>query len=218
MRRPAVTAAVRGRRRRLSATATAGVLVIGLAGGCNDDNSDGESVIDDPPTSDTTPASTVPTAEPKTTKEKAVEAAKQAISDYRSTDYEVARQPRAISDQELRQVAVGGGYNDISNDRSYYSRNGYRAIGAPKIVDISVQWVKLAHKPNQQPPLIPTVLIDICNDVSGTNVVDKTGHSVVDPARPDRFAMSYWVSNYDWPNPDGWRVSETETELTTCAR
>jgi hypothetical protein len=215
MRRP--TTAVGGRRRSAAAAAAAGVLVIGLAAACNDDNGDGESVIDNDPPSDTTPASTEPTAEPKTPNEKAIEAAKQAVRDFYEVDNAAAARPREASDEDFRQVATLDGFNDLHNDNAFYRRKGWKQNGETQIVGMKVRWVKLANKPKQQPPLIPTVRIDVCYDVSDVNVVDKTGHSVVDPSRPDRGLTQLWVHNYQWPSPDGWKVGATEGELKPCA-
>jgi hypothetical protein len=215
MRRAHPTPAPWARRRLLAASTLAGLLVLGLTAACNNDNGD-ESVIDDNPPSDTTPVSTEPTSEPATPKEKAAEAAKQAIRDYYRVSNATTAHAHRVSEKVFPRVAVYQGINELHNQLVTYRREGIRTVGTPVITDMKVRTVKLAYKPNQQPPLIPTVVIDICNDVSEANVVDKTGHSVVDPSRPDSFQIQIWVYNYDWPDSDGWKVGDTETELKPC--
>ncbi|WP_239455642.1 hypothetical protein [Nocardioides gilvus] len=56
---------------------------------------------------------------------------------------------------------------------------------------------------------VPTVVIDVCWDVSDVDVIDRDGASVVSPGRPDTGWTRYSVANYDYtddPN-GGWRVA-----------
>ena len=52
---------------------------------------------------------------------------------------------------------------------------------------------------------VPTVQIDVCYDVSGVDVLDKDGKSVVTPDRPETGWVRYSVANYQWKEePTGW--------------
>lgn len=67
---------------------------------------------------------------------------------------------------------------------------------------------------------VPTVTIDVCWDVSGADLVDKKGHSVVSATRPDRGWARYTVANHHWStNPSGgWRVADgQDLKRTPCA-
>ena len=67
---------------------------------------------------------------------------------------------------------------------------------------------------------MPTVQIDVCYDVSGVDILDRDGKSVVTPDRPETGWVRYSVANYQWKERprDGWRVaSGTDLERAPCA-
>jgi len=85
---------------------------------------------------------------------------------------------------------------------------GQRQVGSLKVVVLKVGPINM----NDSDPAtgrVPTVSVDACWDVSGTDLVDKGGHSVVSPTRPDRGWTRYTVMNYHWSSHphDGWRIS-----------
>ena len=97
-------------------------------------------------------------------------------------------------------------------------KQGLHQTGATKIVELEVQSVNLDNS-DPKAGKVPTVQIDLCFDVSGVDVVDKDGKSVITPDRPDTGWIQFLVSNYQWgTDPDGsWRVaSSQDIERTPC--
>lgn len=90
--------------------------------------------------------------------------------------------------------------------------------GETKVVELEVQSVNLDNS-DPQAGKVPTVQIDVCFDVSGVDVLDADGKSVVAPDRPDTGWIRYSVANYEWDSdPDGtWRVASSQNiERTPC--
>lgn len=96
---------------------------------------------------------------------------------------------------------------------------GLRQTGSTKLVELTVQSVNLDNS-DPQAGRVPTVQIDVCYDVSGVDVLNSDGASVVSGDRPVTGWVRYLVSNYDWAqNPGtGWRVaSGSDLEREPCA-
>ena len=88
-----------------------------------------------------------------------------------------------------------------------------------RISELKVQSVNLD---NSDPTAgkVPTVVIDVCWDVSKVDVLDKSGKSIVSPDRPDTGWTRYTVANYDYAaDPTGgWRVATgQDLKQTPCA-
>jgi hypothetical protein len=91
--------------------------------------------------------------------------------------------------------------------------------GATQVVTATVQSVNLDNS-NPKTGKVPTVTIDVCWDVSGVDVVNAAGHSVVTSDRPQQGWVRYLVSNYHWTEhpQDGWRVAGGKAlERTSCS-
>ena len=89
----------------------------------------------------------------------------------------------------------------------------------PAISELKVQSVNLD---NSDPTAgkVPTVVIDVCWDVSKVDVLDKSGKSIVSPDRPDTGWTRYTVANYEYAaDPTGgWRVATgQDLKQTPCA-
>ena len=54
--------------------------------------------------------------------------------------------------------------------------------------------------------------VDVCYDVSGVDIVDADGKSVVPDDRPDSGWVRHSVSNYEWASDrsGAWRVATSE--------
>jgi hypothetical protein len=103
----------------------------------------------------------------------------------------------------------------VTGERS----KGLRQVGATRIKTLRVQSVNLD---NSEPSAgkVPTVTIDVCWDVSGADLVDKSGKSVVKPGRAETGWARYTVANYHWSeNPSGgWRIATSQDlKKTSCA-
>lgn len=111
----------------------------------------------------------------------------------------------------------------VSPERRYLeeqavsSRNaGERRVGDIKTKNVSV--VKSDLKPG--PGNYPYVVLRVCEDVSGVNVVDRTGKSTVSADRPDSVpstvTLNYYRPGTEGAESGGWRVYEIETPGDTC--
>lgn len=73
---------------------------------------------------------------------------------------------------------------------------------------VDVQDVRL-HNASPRAGIVPTVVLDVCYDVTEVDVVDSNGKSVVTPDRPDQVTTRLLVSNYTYAKDErgGWRVA-----------
>lgn len=88
---------------------------------------------------------------------------------------------------------------------------GLHQVGSTRIAQLLVQSVNLDNS-DPSAGKVPTVVIDICWDVSNADLVDQSGQSVVSPTRVDRGWTRYTVANYHWSaNPShGWRIASSQ--------
>jgi hypothetical protein len=96
---------------------------------------------------------------------------------------------------------------------------GERQVGATRVAQLKVQSVNLDNS-DPSAGKVPTVVIDVCWDVSKVDVLDKSGQSIVSPDRPDTGWTRYTVANYDYAaDPTGgWRVATgQDLKQTPCA-
>lgn len=86
--------------------------------------------------------------------------------------------------------------------------HGRHQTGDTNVAKLTVQTVNLDN-PDPKAGKVPTVVIDVCWDVSKVDVLDKSGASIVSPDRPDTGWTRYTVANYHFAdNPTkGWRVA-----------
>lgn len=96
---------------------------------------------------------------------------------------------------------------------------GLRQTGTTRVDELKVQAIDLENA-DPSAGKVPTVMIDVCWDVSKADLVGKNGQSVVSPSRADRGWTRYTVANYHWSqNPSGgWRVADgQDLKQTPCA-
>lgn len=120
---------------------------------------------------------------------------------------------------ELKTVAIGTQLAAQTRLVKNGRQRGLRQVGSTRIVQLKVQSVDLE---NSDPSVgkVPTAAVDICWDVSGADLQDERGQSVVSPQRADRGWTRYTVANYHWSqNPtDGWRIaSSQDLKQSPCA-
>ena len=92
-------------------------------------------------------------------------------------------------------------------------------IGSLVIADTKVQSVSLDNS-DPSAGKVPSVVIDVCWDVSKVDVVNANGTSVISPSRPDRGWTRLTVANYNYAaDPrSGWRVaSGQDIRQAPCA-
>lgn len=200
--------------RRFSLLATATAVAIAV-GGCASDGNDPEAT----PTPTSSSSSPAPTTSPtpQSDSEIASEAASAVLRQYYDVRNEL-RQDSSKSLSRLDDVAVS---TELAAQRNLFTKErkqGLHQTGETKVAKLDVTSVNLD---NSDPKVgkVPTVQIDLCFDVSGVDVIDKNGKSVISPDRPDTGWIRFLVSNYQWDNdPEGgWRVaSSQDIERTPC--
>lgn len=190
---------------RPAAGAAAAVIVGLMASGCSSsDPSPSSSPLSTAPTSQTSGAA--PTTASLTQDAQAQAAAivptyLQAIDDLyldpsRSLDeiYQVAVAPDAVTEA----TAIGK-----------FRAQGHRQTGRVQLVSASADSVDLTNSPTASPsPILPTVVVTACVDVSQVGAVDATGQSMVPADRPRYLVEHLSIVNPHYPGPSSWRVSK----------
>ena len=192
-------------KRGVQSVATAALVVAALTS-C----ADGNDPVATPTPSLSSPAPTTSTSTPPSDSEIASEAASVLVTQYYATVDRLAQQPSESLDA-LAMVATGIQLTAQQTALRGQRKAGQKQIGDIKIARLDVQSVNLD---NADPAAgkVPTVQIDVCWDVSGVDVVDATGKSVVSSSRPETGWTRLTVANYHYAaNPaNGWRVATGE--------
>lgn len=202
--------------RRVRAVATAALLLAGMTACANSDGGDPSPA---PSTSTTLTAPTAPTT--TTAPPSDSEMASGAASDLLRSYYAVRNQLRQDPAKPLRLLKTVAISSELAAQRNLFRterRDGLRQTGESRISELTVQSVSLDNS-DPSAGKVPTAQIDVCFDVSGVDVVDSNGTSVVSPDRPDTGWIRYSVANYEWDtDPDGgWRVvSSQDIERAPC--
>ncbi len=189
------------------------VLLLVAGTSCADDDGDPTDPRSNPPAS--SPSSSSPT--PTSPSESATAAATATVNDYYAVRNELRRDPTQPLSR-LKSVTIS---TELTTQQTLFKRErkqGLHQTGETKVVELQVQSVNLDNS-DPQAGKVPTVQIDVCFDVSGVDVLDADGKSVVSPERPDTGWIRYSVANYEWDSdPDGaWRVaSSQDIERTPC--
>ncbi|QKE01792.1 hypothetical protein [Nocardioides marmotae] len=110
--------------------------------------------------------------------------------------------------KKLKSVATSAQLNAVTTLIGRSRDEGQRQTGRTAINELKVQSVNLDNS-DPKAGKIPTVVIDVCWDVSKVDVLDKSGKSIVSPDRPDTGWTRYTVANYDYAAAPtgGWRVA-----------
>jgi hypothetical protein len=121
--------------------------------------------------------------------------------------------------KELETVAIGAQLNAVQTLVGRQQDQGQRQTGTTAISELKVQSVNLDNS-DPDAGKVPTVVIDVCWDVSKVDVLDKSGKSILSPHRPDTGWTRYTVANYEYAaDPTGgWRVATgQDLKQTPCA-
>lgn len=84
-------------------------------------------------------------------------------------------------------------------------------VGTTTVAELMVQSVNLDNS-DPSAGKVPMVAIDVCWDVGGADLVDRSGKSVVSPDRASTGWTRYTVANYHWEkNPTSdWRIASSQ--------
>jgi hypothetical protein len=109
---------------------------------------------------------------------------------------------------DLYSVAVAAEATSEATAIGTFRAQDYRQVGRSKLVTTSVSSIDLTNDPAASPsPVLPTVVVTACVDVSQVQATDAAGASVVPADRPDYLVAQLTVVNIDYPDASSWRVS-----------
>jgi hypothetical protein len=186
------------------ATATAVAVVLGLTvSGCS-------SSGDASSTAPTSPTSSPPSNAGPTTANPSQDAQSQAVAfvpTYLGTIDDLYLDPSRALD-EIYQVAVAPDAVTEATAIGKFRAQGYRQTGRVQLVSASAGSVDLTNSPAASPsPVLPSVVVIACVDVSQVGAVDAAGQSIVPADRPRYLVEQLTVVNPHYPDPSSWRVS-----------
>ena len=152
-----------------------------------------------------TPATTSPTPTPSPEDEAALRA-QEVVRAYLRAQTDCLTDPPTTQITCFDPVAIGTELVNLKNALSSAQAMTTRVVGEIAVASIKLQGVDLKSDAAASPPVVPTVVFDVCADVSGYNVVDKAGKSIVPPDRAATSPLEVSVYNYKYPDQPEWRV------------
>jgi hypothetical protein len=187
------------------ATATAAAVVLGLTGSACSSSGGASSTAPTSSTSSPPSSSAVPT-----TASPSQDAQSQAVAlvpTYLGTIDDLYLDPsRALDD--IYQIAVAPDAVAEATAIGKFRAQGYRQTGRMQLVSASAGSVDLMNSPAASlSPVLPSVVVIACVDVSQVGAVDATGQSIVPSDRPRYLVEQLTVVNPHYPDPSSWRVS-----------
>jgi hypothetical protein len=192
-----------------------GTLMLAAVSAC------GGSDSDPPPSSESSPSSpSAPTTSvsPTSPSDAATAHAAAAMRNYFTVVDELRSDP-AGDLKWMKSVATSAQLDAMVTLVRREQAKGQRQTGTTAISKLAVQSVNLDNS-DPDAAKVPTVVIDVCWDVSKVDVLDESGKSIVSPTRPNTGWTRYTVANYDYAaDPtSGWRVATgQDLKKTPCA-
>ncbi len=104
------------------------------------------------------------------------------------------------------QVAIGTELINMRNTLAAAQGMETRVAGTIAIASVERLAVDLTSKLEETPPIVPTVTLRACADVSAYSILDKDGASIVPADRKPRSLIDVSVYNYKLPDATQWRV------------
>jgi hypothetical protein len=122
------------------------------------------------------------------------------VEKYYAVDEAIAANPR-VPLKRYYEVAQGDYAQSLLQAAQAQRAKGYQVIGKVKVGAPEVRGLLLPHSNGD----VPGATVRVCLDVSGVNVVDKEGKSVVEPGRPSAYieTLSLKKRKYGWRITDG---------------
>jgi hypothetical protein len=191
------------------------ILVIVAANTGDEDPSlpDARQAVKQTPTP--TPTPTTPSPTPTISEEEAAEAAALEIPQkFHDVEGEVRSDPSSVLDEldAYEEVAAGPLLEESKTDAANIPYTGFTQSGAATVISADVLAVDLENSRGISPNG-PSVVIHVCTDVS-TADYERSGEPW-DPG--DEVLSAEWdLRNYDYPDPDGWRVWNIEASDESC--
>ena len=193
-------------------TAAAGIAALALlVSSCTGQ----DDPVAEPTTSSAAPTtSAAPTSSsvvPVSAEDQAVAEATELVTAYYAEIDRVNIDPNADANT-LREVTANEAFDLQLRTALQTKARGLTQIGNVRVLDVTPFSIDLSSDATAQPPKYPTIVMDTCIDVSGVNVVDAEGKSVVAPTRPSQSAARVDVVQFDF----GWRVNKIQSAGQPC--
>ena len=197
------------RDRRLGIVLAAAIIAVIAVSGC--DGSPAPSPTSTSPSSPSESPSPTTTRSPASESEEAAADAEAVVRDYYAVVDELRSDPASDLvglDAVASSIALSSLQRMVERERG----DGWHQTGRTKIVTIDLQGVEL-NNTDADGAVAPLVLLDVCIDVSGVDVLDANGSSVAAAGHPTTGWERQTVINHDRENDPvgGWRVSTSET-------
>jgi hypothetical protein len=201
---------------RRAAQVALGVLVLVLAG-CTDGGTTptatpttSPSAVSSAPSPSESPATPSP-------EDEAAAHAEEVVRAYNRVQVQCLADPPNTPITCFDGVAITTELTTLRNSLSSAQALQTTASGSIEVVSVEVVKVDLANDLSVSPPIVPEVVLRVCEDVSQFNIVDEAGNSVVPADRPDHVLVDLSVLNYAYPDPAQWRVGfVTAVEGSAC--
>jgi hypothetical protein len=192
-----------------------GMLMLAAVSACGGSDTDPPATAEPSSTSPSAPTTSASLSSPS---DAASADATETVRSY-FTVVDQLRSDPAADREKLKSVATSAQLNAVETLIDRQRDEGQRQTGTTAINELQVQSVNLDNS-DPKAGRVPTVVMDVCWDVSRVDVLDKSGKSVVSPDRPDTGWTRYTVANYDYAaDPTGgWRVATgQDLKKTPCA-
>lgn len=159
------------------------------------------------PSTTSTPATSSPTTTVSETPEhRAEQSAKRVLALYFADTVRCLRQPANSKPNCFDGSSIGTERLNRRNALSTAQARQTSVNGVIQVLSAKVVRIDLRSDVKQTPPTVPTVVLTVCTDSSGFNIVDRSGKSIVPPDRKPRIVRNISVYNYEHPQADAWRV------------
>ena len=112
--------------------------------------------------------------------------------------------------------SIGSALVDNVNALNAAKAQKARLTGKTQLKSVRHVETDLAMDLKSSPPTVPVVTFLVCYDVTGVNVVDSAGKSIVPASRKPTGLRLVGVVNYEYPSPDGWRVGYVQPKADKC--
>ncbi|WP_244929235.1 hypothetical protein [Nocardioides sp. W7] len=184
-----------------------GALVLAAVSACAAGDSEPADSANSPIVASSAPSPPETSSTPTSPAESASANATRTVREYFSTIDELAQNPGA----DLRALDAVTTSIERTAEKEFLReqhRRGEHQVGDTLLANLEIQSVNLSNS-DPHAGRVPTVVIDVCWDVTNVDVLRKDGTSVVSPNRPDTGWTRYAVANYEFAaDPSGaWRVA-----------
>lgn len=112
----------------------------------------------------------------------------------------------------LETAAASEALISARNEAAYLEQNELHTSGETVLRNVRVRSVGMDRDPSKF--IVPEVIVDSCEDVTKTRLLDKNGKSVRESSAPTAWETTVWIRYYPEASAgvDGWVVAERTNE------